>query len=164
MVKGCSLESDLLKDMIARNYLEENREDFLFIMMPSIFKKFMSVKRAKRESSSFAKNLIKKYSKNDLPQVDYSLLKTRMAYRMINEAIYCLQDGVLDSPKDGDIGAVYGLGFPPFLGGPFYYCDMLGAKYLYDKLDQLSQSYGERFVPSDLLKDMANNNKKFYGD
>jgi 3-hydroxyacyl-CoA dehydrogenase / enoyl-CoA hydratase / 3-hydroxybutyryl-CoA epimerase len=161
-----SLESDLLKDMIAGKYLGRKTGEGFFVYnnKPSMFKKLMFMKKTKRESSSFATNLVKKYSKNHLVQVDYGLLKTRMAYRMINEAIYCLQDGVLDSPKDGDIGAVYGLGFPPFLGGPFHYCDMLGAKTLYDKLDKLSQSYGERFAPSELLKDMAKNNKRFYNN
>ena len=59
----------------------------------------------------------------------------RIMLTMINEAAYCLGEGILRSARDGDIGAIFGLGFPPFLGGPFRYMETLGIKEVVAKLE-----------------------------
>lgn len=80
----------------------------------------------------------------------------------VNESIRCLEEGVLKSAYDGDIGAVFGLGFPPFQGGPFKYVDFVGAQATVENLQRLHRSYGERFRPSGLLIEMAKSNRKFF--
>jgi 3-hydroxyacyl-CoA dehydrogenase/enoyl-CoA hydratase/3-hydroxybutyryl-CoA epimerase len=80
----------------------------------------------------------------------------------VNESVRCLEEGILASAHDGDVGAVFGLGFPPFLGGPFKYCDFVGAKGIVDSLKILEKKHGERFEPAKMLLDYAEKNKKFF--
>lgn len=81
---------------------------------------------------------------------------------MLNEAVRCLDEGIIRSPRDGDIGAVFGIGFPPFLGGPFRYMDKLGSNNVVEILRRLEQQHGERFAPCERLVQMAEQNEKFY--
>ncbi|MCC5855938.1 MAG: fatty acid oxidation complex subunit alpha FadJ [Idiomarina sp.] len=87
----------------------------------------------------------------------------RCVLPMLNEAAWCLQENIIRSPRDGDIGAIFGIGFPPFRGGPFRYMDSLGIQAVVDKLEALAKAEGERFAPCELLRNMAKNNESFYG-
>nr|NP_776760.1 trifunctional enzyme subunit alpha, mitochondrial precursor [Bos taurus]CAA05878.1 FGF-2 binding protein [Bos taurus] len=90
-------------------------------------------------------------------------IQYRLVTRFVNEAILCLQEGVLATPAEGDIGAVFGLGFPPCLGGPFHFVDLYGAQKIVDRLRKYETAYEKQFTPCQLLVDHANNpNKKFY--
>jgi 3-hydroxyacyl-CoA dehydrogenase/enoyl-CoA hydratase/3-hydroxybutyryl-CoA epimerase len=89
-------------------------------------------------------------------------VQDRLVFQFLNEAVLCLQDGILRSPRDGDIGAIFGLGFPPFLGGPFRYLDRLGARFAVEVLEKLRERHGERFRPAPLLVDMARDGRSFH--
>ncbi|KIO37465.1 fatty acid oxidation complex subunit alpha FadJ [Shewanella sp. cp20] len=89
-------------------------------------------------------------------------LAERCVVQMLNEAVRCLEEGIIASPRDGDIGAIFGIGFPPFLGGPFRYMDSLGAKHLVETLKRYQDQFGERFTPCDRLVEMAESGSKFY--
>jgi 3-hydroxyacyl-CoA dehydrogenase/enoyl-CoA hydratase/3-hydroxybutyryl-CoA epimerase len=86
----------------------------------------------------------------------------RCTWLLVNEAVYCLQDGILAEPMHGDIGAIFGLGFPPFRGGPFRFVDSIGAAAAVARLESLAASHGERFEPAQLLRDMAKTGKTFH--
>jgi 3-hydroxyacyl-CoA dehydrogenase/enoyl-CoA hydratase/3-hydroxybutyryl-CoA epimerase len=81
---------------------------------------------------------------------------------MVNEAGLCLQEGILRTVRDGDVGAVFGIGFPPFRGGPFRYVDTLGAATIVRQLQELNNRYPPRFVPADVLVEMAKTGRTFY--
>lgn len=93
---------------------------------------------------------------------DTHTAQMRMALCMVNEASYCLQENILLSAKDGDLGAILGLGFPPFTGGPFRYLDTFGIQKAVELLTQYQEEFGPRFKPSDLLLEYARSNKTFY--
>jgi len=86
----------------------------------------------------------------------------RVVLMMLNEAAFCLGEDILRSARDGDIGAIFGLGFPPFLGGPFRYMDSLGADVVVEKLQALQQQHGERFQAAPLLLKLAEQKGRFY--
>ncbi len=91
-------------------------------------------------------------------------IQNRLSLVMINEAAHCLQEGILSTPRDGDVGAIFGLGFPPFLGGPFRYLDRITPQSALNMLEALEQTHGARFTPAQIIRDYAKQNKKFYGD
>ncbi len=89
------------------------------------------------------------------------VIQERLALQFVNEAALCLQEGILRSARDGDIGAVFGLGFPPFRGGPFFWIDSLGASEVVSRMDALAAVHGPRFTPAPILRDHAESGRRF---
>ena len=90
-------------------------------------------------------------------------ISLRCVYMMLNEAVRCLDEGIIRNPRDGDIGAIFGIGFPPFLGGPFNYIDKIGAAEVVKQMNAFKHECGERFTPCAKLVEMAESNTNFYG-
>jgi len=86
----------------------------------------------------------------------------RCVLMMLNEAARCLDESVIRNARDGDIGAIFGIGFPPFLGGPFRYMDTLGIKHVVERLNHYASTVGDKFAPADVLVKMAEDNSTFY--
>jgi 3-hydroxyacyl-CoA dehydrogenase/enoyl-CoA hydratase/3-hydroxybutyryl-CoA epimerase len=68
---------------------------------------------------------------------------------------------VLQSALDGDMGAVMGLGFPLFRGGPFWWVDQVGATEIVERLDALAERHGVRFEPAAILRAHADSGENF---
>jgi len=98
------------------------------------------------------------------PSLSDETINQRAVFLMLNEAARCLDEGIIRSARDGDIGAIFGIGFPPFLGGPFQYIDKLGADYLVTKLKSWAELYGDRYTPCEALINMAENKITYYTD
>jgi len=90
------------------------------------------------------------------------VVRERLILMMVNEAVRCLEEDVLRRPTDGDVGAVFGLGFPPFLGGPFRLVHQRGPAEITKRLRDLAYQYGSRFEPADLLVRHETDGTSFY--
>ena len=95
-------------------------------------------------------------------EMDAAEIQQRCVLAMVNEAARCLEEGVLRSPRDGDVGAVFGIGFPPFRGGPFRYVDSIGVATIVEQLEGLDIRFPGRFNPAGVLLERARAHERFY--
>lgn len=93
---------------------------------------------------------------------DPELVRDRLLYAMLNEAAAAMSEGVVRTPRDADIGAVFGIGYPPFRGGPLRTIDAIGADQVLARLERLVQMHGPRFAPAPVLQEMARVGGRWY--
>ena len=93
---------------------------------------------------------------------DHQAMAERLLMSLLHEAIWALHDGVLRDPLSGDLGAVFGIGFPPMLGGPFFHADRLGTAELLRRLKALEREHGPRFAPCPLIAQMKDQGQRFH--
>ena len=140
--------SNYLRDMISNNHLGKKTKRGFY-------------KYSKGKSSGISNKLPEPRINNkvftDKEVVD------RLVLIMVNEAVRCLEEEVVTSPKDVDFGMIMGTGWAPFRGGPISYCDKLGAMEIVKKLKILAK-IDKYFTPCDMLLEYAENDKKFYGE
>jgi 3-hydroxyacyl-CoA dehydrogenase/enoyl-CoA hydratase/3-hydroxybutyryl-CoA epimerase len=123
---------------------------FLKLELPEgIVDKVEAGKRGKKDGEGF---YVWKEGKPEKPKVDPgyhapSDLEDRLILPMLNEAVSCLHDGVVDDADLLDAGVIFGTGFAPFRGGPIQYIRSIGAGELREKLEALAQTHGARFAP-----------------
>jgi 3-hydroxyacyl-CoA dehydrogenase/enoyl-CoA hydratase/3-hydroxybutyryl-CoA epimerase len=98
-------------------------------------------------------------SRKDLPP---ETLQERLILAMVNEAVICLEDGVVRDARDLDVAMVMGTGFPAFRGGLLRYADEIGVVVLEDRLSRLADAHGERFRPAGTLRDMVRAHRRFH--
>jgi 3-hydroxyacyl-CoA dehydrogenase/enoyl-CoA hydratase/3-hydroxybutyryl-CoA epimerase len=116
---------------------------------PGLDEKLEAGKRGKKDGQGL---YVWQDGKPKKPEVDKDYVtppdvQDRMILPMVNEAIACLADGVVDDADLLDAGVIFGTGFAPFRGGPIQYARTQGIDKLQEKMKQLAQRYGERFSP-----------------
>jgi len=117
--------------------------------------------KAKREVDASVYGVLGIEPKAKVPAEE---IQMRCALQMVNEALLCFGEGILRSARDGDVGAIFGLGFPPFRGGPFRYVDALGAAEVLRRVRGYEMRFGRRFTPAPVLVEMARRGERFYDD
>lgn len=123
-------------------------------------KGFYQYERGKRRDvSQAAYEIIGAVADSSVPREDVA---TRLVFAMLNEAARAVDEAVVASPRDGDIAAVFGIGFPPFRGGPLRYLDEIGASHAVATLQRLTERYGSRFTPCPMLLRMEAEGGRFY--
>lgn len=90
-------------------------------------------------------------------------IQSRCTLQFVNEAFHCWGEGILRSVRDGDIGAIFGLGFPPFRGGPFRYVDSVGPAKVLERVETYHQRFGKRWEPAPALVELAKSGGRLYG-
>ena len=116
---------------------------------PGLEEKLEAGKRGKKDGQGLYAWHDGKPQKPDV-DADYTPppdLQDRMILSMVNEAVACLGDGVVDDADLLDAGVIFGTGFAPFRGGPIQYVRSEGVDTIRQKLETLSKRYGERFTP-----------------
>merc|ERR1719412_1657115 len=146
---------ELLKALVKSNFLGRKSGKGCFVYDDGL--------KGDRNVNKDAEELMKGFALESNPSVSADIdIQQRLAVRFINESVMCLQDGILDTALEGDIGAVFGLGFPPNRGGPFRFVDSVGAQGVVDMLKKYEAVYGVAFTPCQMLLDMAKAGSKFY--
>ncbi|VDN17593.1 unnamed protein product [Gongylonema pulchrum] len=126
--------------------------------------KFGSLFGKKKKVNEAAARILQKHRLN--PVVNMSSTadrQLRILCRYVNEAALCLEEGVISSPLDGDTASVFGIGFPPFWGGPFRFIDLYGADKLVRDMSGYAEAYSsEQFAPAQIIRDHAKQHVNFY--
>ena len=89
-------------------------------------------------------------------------VKKRLLYRQAVEVARCFEEGVLTTPEDADIGAIFGWGFAPYTGGPLSMIDTIGLAAFVKETERMARAYGPRYRAPKLLRDMAKGGRTFY--
>lgn len=107
-------------------------------------------------------NLIASTVTGEKREFDNQEIIDRMMIALVNETVRCLEDNIVATPAEADMAMIMGIGFPPFRGGPCRYVDQTGVAEFVALCDKYA-SLGKAYEAPQLLRDMAANNKKFYG-
>ena len=120
-------------------------------------KKGKPKKEVNPETANFVREL-NTSSGNDISDED---IVERMMLPMLMESSRCLEDNIVETPMEVDMGLIYGLGFPPFRGGIFRWADSAGLDELLKRSEKL-QSSGKLYDPTEQIRKMVKDGQLFH--
>jgi len=118
--------------------------------------------RIQRQPDPDVDALIKSVQQEDPTDYDEEVIIERMMLPLCIETVRCLEDGIVNTAAEADMGLIFGIGFPPFRGGALRYIDSMGL----DNFCAMADKYadlGPLYHPTDGLREMAKAGKKFFG-
>jgi 3-hydroxyacyl-CoA dehydrogenase/enoyl-CoA hydratase/3-hydroxybutyryl-CoA epimerase len=157
--------------------LESEGKEYPYHPSESVVDKMLTLDRAGKLAGagfySYADNELANGSKKQLwsglkqqfeqanKVIDLDVLKDRLLYIQAIETVRCLEENVLTSVRDANIGSIMGIGYPVWTGGILQFINQTGLDNFIARAQQLHASCGERFRVPELLQDMAKNNLVF---
>ena len=123
------------------------------------FYEYSGGKRGAPAREAYAALRVEPRDRSPLP---LEVIQSRLVLPMINEAAFCLEDGIVREPGKLDLAMIFGTGFPPFRGGLLRYADSLGLDRVFTRLDDMAERLGPRFAPSERIRALANSRSGFY--
>lgn len=93
--------------------------------------------------------------------ITFEDMKDRLLFIMAIESVRCMQESVLTTTRDANIGSIFGIGYPAWTGGVIQFINQYGLKEFVKRANQLKENYGERFAPPKLLNEKAENGERF---
>ncbi|MEI6895235.1 MAG: fatty acid oxidation complex subunit alpha FadJ [Colwellia sp.] len=144
---------------VSKGFYQYSKKTLINRVINTLKKPFKAVKSGQKEVDETLYSLLHIQPVSRLSAAEIS---KRCTYMMLNEAARCVDEGIVRNARDGDIGAIFGIGFPPFLGGPLRYIDKIGAKSVVAQLSQWVEQHGERYTPCKALVAMAENDEVYY--
>ncbi|PPI82821.1 3-hydroxyacyl-CoA dehydrogenase [Marinobacter maroccanus] len=88
-------------------------------------------------------------------------LKDRILFIQAIETVRCLEEGVLRTVEDANIGSIFGIGYAPWTGGAIQFINQYGVRAFTERASELAKTYGERFSPPKLLQEKSETNTPF---
>ncbi|NYT23116.1 enoyl-CoA hydratase/isomerase family protein [Alcaligenaceae bacterium] len=164
---------DLQASVIAQAQADSLPEQFLRLHAGEVIARMNALGRLGRKSSGGFYDFLEDGSKRLWPglgslypvgpaQPDAERVRKRLLYIAAIESARCLEDRVVSRAVDADLGAVLGLGFPEWAGGPLSLIETVGAPVFVQECDAFADSHGERFRPSAWLRDSAADWSRLY--
>ncbi len=117
--------------------------------------------KQKKVSDAASYDLLKPVIQGNQEFTDEQIIE-RMMVPLCIETVRCLEDGIVDTAAEADMGLIFGIGFPPFRGGALRYIDSIGIE-AFNKIADKYADLGALYTPTEGMREMAKTGKKFFG-
>ena len=117
--------------------------------------------KPKKEVDPSTYELLKEVQPNGTKDFSDEEIVDRMMLPMIIETVRCLDEVIVETPAEADMGLIMGVGFPPFRGGALKYADTIGMKTILEKCAKYA-ALGKLYEPTESMKKMAAEGTTYY--